>query len=56
MAANGALKKVPKPHKRPREPKGGSVNPPSEKSEVKLDQETSREAMRGLKKMGFQRE
>src|SRR3981081_2065215 len=51
MAANGALKKVPKPHKRPREPKRGSVNPPSEKSEVELDQETPREARRGLKKI-----
>ena len=33
-----------------REPKRASVNPRSEKSEVKLDQETPREARRGFKK------
>ena len=36
---------------RPGDPKRGYVNPRSEKSEVKLDQETPREAMRGFKKV-----
>ena len=36
-----------------REPKRGSVYPCSEKSEVKRDQETPREARRGFKKIGI---
>src|SRR5882762_9785279 len=52
MAASGGLKKSPETSQpRPREPKRGSVNPRSEKSEVKLDQETPREARRGFKKI-----
>jgi len=54
-ALNGGqwrLKKSPETSQpSPREPKRGSINPRSEKSEVKLDQATPSEVKRGLKKI-----